>query len=125
MAESDEIFSEVAAMRDELEEQGAMINALVRTSSKERRDDLLKDFSKDVALREIFLLIDGSRAQQEIVEELARRKVKGASRSAVSTKLDKLRFEGLISRTSRGRAGIVYRKTRLDDALGITRTLTR
>jgi hypothetical protein len=125
VAESDELFGEVASLRDELEEQGSMINALVRAASPELRAQLLSEFEKDPALREIYSLIDGKRAQQEIVEDLARRGVRGASRNAVSYKLDRLRFEGLISRVRRTRAGIVYRKTRLDHALGISRQLEK
>jgi predicted HTH transcriptional regulator len=125
MAESDELFTEVASIRDEIEEQGAMINALVRVSSKESRALLLADFEKDPALREIYLLIDGERSQGQIVKALADKKVKGASRSAVSRKIEELFHHGLISRIGQTKEGVIYKKTRLDVALGVTRELSK
>lgn len=123
MAESDELFTEVAAVRDEIEEQGAMINALVRASSPELRKTLLDAFDADPALREIYRLIDGQTSQGQIVAKLATKRLKGTSRSAVSNKVDDLVHEGLIARVGRTRDGIVYKKSRLDAALGISRAL--
>lgn len=125
MSESDELFTEVASMRDEIEEQGAMINALVRASGKESRELLLADFAKDQALREIYLLIDGQRSQGQIVKALEGKKLKGASRSAVSRKIEELFHHGLISRVGQTKDGVIYKKSRLDVALGITRELTK
>jgi|SRR3954469_3280506 hypothetical protein len=123
MAESDELFVEVAAVRDEIEEQGAMINALVRASSPELKKTLLDAFEADPALREIYRLIDGKLSQGQIVSKLAPLKLKGASRSAVSNKIDELVHEGLIARVGRTKDGIIYKKSRLDAALGISRAL--
>jgi DNA-binding HxlR family transcriptional regulator len=120
MAESDELFTEVAQIHDELEEQGGMINALVRASSKEVTEELLEDFRKDPTLRAIYLMIDGTKSQGEIQADLAKKKLPGSSPSAVSNKLKKLFQDGLIVKVRRTKAGIVYRKTRLDTALGIT-----
>lgn len=125
MGESELLFSEVASMRDELEEQGAMINALVRATGKEGRDRLLADFASDPALKEIYLLIDGVRSQGQIVKALESKKLKGASRSAVSRKIDELFHHGLIARVGQTREGVIYKKSRLDVALGITRELTK
>jgi Fic family protein len=125
MGESELLFSEVASMRDELEEQGAMINALVRATGKEGRDRLLADFAGDPALKEIYLLIDGVRSQGQIVKALESKKLKGASRSAVSRKIDELFHHGLIARVGQTREGVIYKKSRLDVALGITRELTK
>lgn len=123
MAESDELFVEVAAVRDEIEEQGAMINALVRASSPELKKTLLDAFEADPALREIYRLIDGKLSQGQIVTKLEPLKLKGASRSAVSNKIDELVHEGLIARVGRTKDGIIYKKSRLDAALGISRAL--
>ena len=125
MGESEELFAEVASMRDELEEQGAMINALVRVHGKEGRERLLEDFANDGALKEIYLLIDGERSQGQIVKELAPKKLKGASRSAVSRKIEELFYHGLIARVGQTKEGVIYKKSRLDVALGITRELTK
>lgn len=123
MSESSELFIEVGAMRDEIEEQGAMINALVRASSPELRTNLLDAFQADPALREIYRLIDGIRSQGQIVTALKPLHLKGASRSAVSTKIDELAHEGLIARVRRTKDGVIYKKSRLDKALGISRAL--
>jgi hypothetical protein len=123
MAESDELFIEVASMRDEIEEQGAMINALVRASSPELRKQLLESFEADPALREIYKLIDGKRSQGQIVAALGPLKLRGASRSAVSNKIEELRYEGLIALVGRTKDGLIYKKSRLDAALGISREL--
>ena len=125
MAESDLLFTEVAAMRDEVEEQGAMINALVRATAKESRELLLQDFATDAALKAVYLLIDGERSQGQIVKQLAGKNVKGTSRSGVSRKVEELFHHGLISRVAQTKEGIIYKKTRLDQALGITRELTK
>lgn len=123
MAESDLLFTEVAAMRDEVEEQGAMINALVRVSGKESRELLLADFAKDEALKAVYLLIDGELSQGQIVKQLAGKNIRGVSRSGVSRKIEELFHHGLISRVGQTKDGIIYKKSRLDQALGITREL--
>jgi hypothetical protein len=123
MPESPDLFGEVGAMRDELEEQGAMMNALVRASSPAMRQTIMDAFDADPGLREVFRLIDGRRSQGQIVAELAGSDIKGTSKSAVSRHIDELVHEGLISRVGRTRDGVVYKKSRLDAALGISRGL--
>ena len=54
MAESDELFNEVAQLRDEVEEQGAMIDALVHINGSDLRTEILADMAKDDALREVY-----------------------------------------------------------------------
>jgi hypothetical protein len=124
MAESDELFNEVAQMRDELEEQGAMIDALVHVSGKELREQILTDMEKDGALRESYLLIDGKRTQGEIAAELDERGI--AKKSAVSLKFEKLAKDyNLIQHVRRGKSGKVYRRTRLGTTLKIDRALEK
>jgi hypothetical protein len=124
MAESDELFNEVAQMRDELEEQGAMIDALVHVSGKELRAQILTDMRKDDALREVYLLINGKRTQGEIATDLATRGV--AQKSAVSLKFEKLAKDyNLIQHVRRGKAGKIYRRTRLGTTLKIDRALEK
>lgn len=123
MLETDELFSEVGAIRDEIEEQGAMINALVRANSKELKQALLDSFATDEALLEIYRRIDGIRTQKQIVDELKASKLKGASQAGVSRRIETLHGEGLIARVGRSKDGVVYKKSRLDAALGISRAL--
>jgi hypothetical protein len=124
MAESDELFNEVAQMRDELEEQGAMIDALVHIGGKELRGQILSDMTKDNALREVYLLVDGKRTQGEIAVDLAARGI--AQKSAVSLKLEKLAKDyNLIQHVRRAKSGKIYKRTRLGTTLKIDRALEK
>jgi hypothetical protein len=124
MAESDELFNEVAQLRDEVEEQGAMIKSLVRQTGKERRDQILADMSKDAALRETYMMVDGKRTQGDIAADLDKRGI--AKKSSVSLKLEKLAGDhDLIQHVRRHKGGKVYRRTGLGATLGIDRELER
>lgn len=124
MAESDELFNEVAQLRDEVEEQGAMIGALVHIGGNELRNEILKDMEKDRALREVYLLVDGKRTQGEIAADLDTRGI--AKKSAVSLKFEKLAEDyGLIQHVRRAKAGKIYRRTRLAKTLKIDRGLDK
>jgi hypothetical protein len=124
MAESDELFNEVAQLRDEVEEQGAMIGALVHIGGNELRNEILQDMEKDRALREVYLLVDGKRTQGEIAADLDTRGI--AKKSAVSLKFEKLAEDyGLIQHVRRAKAGKIYRRTRLAKTLKIDRGLDK
>lgn len=124
MAESDELFNEVAQLRDEVEEQGAMIGALVHIGGNELRNEILQDMEKDRALREVYLLVDGKRTQGEIAADLDTRGI--AKKSAVSLKFEKLAEDyGLIQHVRRAKAGKIYRRTRLAKTLKIDRRLDK
>ncbi|MBA2740657.1 MAG: hypothetical protein H0U46_01435 [Actinobacteria bacterium] len=124
MAESDELFNEVAQLRDEVEEQGAMIGALVHIGGHELRNEILQDMDKDRALREVYLLVDGKRTQGEIAADLDTRGI--AKKSAVSLKFEKLAEDyGLIQHVRRAKAGKIYRRTRLAKTLKIDRRLDK
>jgi hypothetical protein len=122
MTESNELFNEVAQIRDELEDQGAMIDALVHIGGAALRTQILDDMEKDPALREIYLQVDGKRTQGEIVADLESRGL--AKKSAISLKFEKLALDyGLIQHVRRARAGKIYRRTRLGKTLKIDRAL--
>ncbi|MEX0666092.1 MAG: hypothetical protein WD598_15180 [Acidimicrobiia bacterium] len=124
MGETPELYAEVANLRDEVEEQGAMLDALVRSSS--RRSEILDALDKDEALRAVLLLIDGNRAQNDVVDALRAQGVSGASAATVSRKVDILANElGLVLLSRQHAGGKVYRRTRLERALNIVRTLER
>ena len=68
MSESTQLFNEIANMRDELDEQGMMLDALVRASGVgERIVELLR---KDPTAASVLLAVDGKRSQREIVKFL-------------------------------------------------------
>jgi len=124
MAESDELFNEVAQLRDEIEEQGAMIKSLVRQTGRERRQQILDDMARDSALRETYLLVDGQRSQGDVAAELAARGI--AKKSSVSLKFEKLAKDyDLVQHVRRHKGGKVYRRTGLGQTLGIDRELEK
>jgi hypothetical protein len=123
MAESNELFNEIAVLRDEVEEQGAMLDALVRASVGDRLVELLR---KDQAAINVLLAVDGVRSQTEIVDHLRSSGDKGASAASVSRKLKALGEDyGLVALSHRAGSGNVYHRTRLDRALRVSRTLER
>jgi hypothetical protein len=125
MPESPDLFAEVALLRDEVEEQGEMIDSLVRASGKELKAEILNAMKEDPALAQIFLLVDGRRTQGEIVKVLTDRKVKGASAAGVSLRMQRLHKDlYLVHLVRRVAGGNVYRRSRLDQALGISRAVS-
>ncbi|MCU1484944.1 MAG: hypothetical protein JWN67_1690 [Actinomycetia bacterium] len=125
MAESIETFSEIASIRDELEEQGNLIEALLRAQPQLREETLTKILD-DSILGEILLLVDGKRSQNEIGELLRARRVKGASVGNLSNKFDKLAKDlHLIRLADRRASGKIYTRSRLEKVLGVVRSLER
>ncbi len=110
-------------MRDELEEQGTMIDALVRASGGSFRDHVITTLGNDPTLADVYRLVDGHRTQAEILELLRSRGMKGASPRGISERMTKLQHLDLIMLVDRRGGAKVYRHTRLDRALGISRTL--
>ena len=101
-----------------------MIDALVQINGSDLRKEILADMAKDDALREVYLLVDGKRTQGEIAADLAARGV--AQKSAVSLKFDKLAKDySLVQHVRRGKAGKIYRRTRLGTTLKIDRALEK
>jgi hypothetical protein len=124
MGETLDLFAEVAAMRDELEEQGTMIDALVRASGGSFRDQIMAAMTNDTTLAEVYRLVDGHRTQAEILRLLRGRGMKGASSRGISERMTKLQHLDMIALVDRRAGGAkVYRRTRLDRALGISRAL--
>jgi hypothetical protein len=124
MPETTDLFNEIAIMRDELEEQGAVLDALVRAG--DTADRVLDALHKDSVAARVLLAVDGSRSQTEIVNLLKSEGVPGASPATVSRKLKALYEDyGLIAPSHRPGAGNVYHRSRLDRALHISRQLER
>ncbi len=103
-----------------------MIDALVRMSGHEHKQQILEEMEKDPGLAQVFLLVDGSRSQGEILRILQEKQDKGASSATVSRKLDHLHRDlNLIHFVRRSAAGNVYRPGRLAHVLGIARSLNK
>lgn len=118
MPESTDLFYEVAIMRDEIEEQGSMLDALVRASGAGK--DILDRLAQDPAAILVLLAVDGIRSQQEIASAVKK------SEATVSRALTRLAHDfGLVAISQSKAAGKVYHRTRLDKALQISRHLSR
>lgn len=118
MPETPDLFNEVAIMRDELEEQGAMLDALVRASGAGK--ELLGRLIQDESASRVLLEVDGIRSQGQIAKALT------MSEATVSRALAKLKNDyGLVAISHRNSSGKIYHRTRLDRALHISRTLTK
>jgi len=121
--ESTELFNEIAIMRDEIDEQGAMLDALVRASGI--GDRIVEQLRKDDSATRILLAVDGVRSQREIVQHLSDTG-SSVSEATVSRKLSTLAKDyGLVALSHRNNAGNVYHRTRLERALHISRVLSR
>lgn len=126
MPETPDLFNEVAILRDEIEEQGEMISALVRASGADMRQKILDEMKSDPVLAGVLLLVDGNTSQGEMPKRLQDQNSKGVSTATVSRKLDRLSNDlHLIHFVRRTASGKVYRKSRLDQALGISRGLSK
>lgn len=124
MAESLDLFNEVRQLRSRVEELGAMTETLVRAQSGQLTSAMLDRLTGDAALRAVFLNVDGTRSQSEILDALRSAGIRGASAATVSRKLDVLAHElHLIELSDRTAKGKIYARTNLDRILGISRAL--
>jgi hypothetical protein len=126
MPESMDLYAEVAKLRDEVEDVNEMVQVLVRVGGDEEKKKILGKMRKDAALAEVFLLVDGSRSQTEILKDLQKRGIPGASSATVSRKLEVLHKEHhLIHFVRRTASGNVYRLTRLAQVYDLGRALKK
>jgi hypothetical protein len=121
--ESLDLFAEVRLLRAEVEEQGSMLEALVRAQGAEVREAIVKELKADPALSGILRLVNGELSQGQIQQRLAGTGVPGASPAGVSRKMDRLKELHLVAPTRRTKEGVVYRRTSLDRVLGISKAL--
>lgn len=123
MAESLDAFAELRSLRLEVEQQGGMLNALVRYSP-EIKNQVIDEFKKDPVMTIIYQLIDGKRSQKEIIAELTRRGVKGASAPTVTRRIERLRDDLYVIMLLRADGqSPIYAHSRLGRVLGIGRSL--
>lgn len=125
MPESLDALNELATIRARIEGIEHTQEVLVRAHAKTILAEVNERFRADPGLRNIYLLIDGTRTQKEIVSLLAQHG--GAvSQPTVSRKMEILKEDlRLVEIARRTRSGDVYRKTAVDRILGISRRLQR
>lgn len=92
MAESLDAFAELRAMRARLDGIEHRQEMLVRAHSDEILTTVWEYIDRDEMLGEVFLLVDGTRTQKDILAELGRRGTPIA-KGGLSTKLKTLRDE--------------------------------
>lgn len=125
MSETNEALSEIKKLRSEVDQQGEMLDALVRHDPRVR-DSILEEFEKDIVLATVYLLFDGSRTQQQIVENVKTLNIKGTSAPMITRKIDKLRdtMRVITPVTQEGRSWI-YAHSRLGRALNLTKSIRK
>lgn len=105
MPESLDAYAELRAMRARLEGIEHRQEMLVRAHSEEILATVWEYIDGDEMLAEIFLLVDGTRTQKDILAELRRRGTPVAA-GGLSTKLKRLRNElGLVEISERDATG--------------------
>jgi hypothetical protein len=105
------------------------VEHMQRVILRSQEDLVLKDFWKEVDRGEVialmYLLIDGSRTQSEIVDELKRQDIRGGSHAAVSRRMDKLKDLNAIELLDITSSGRIYRRSALDNILNVGKKLQR
>jgi len=125
MPESLDAYAELRAMRARLEGIEHRQEMLVRAHSEEILATVWEYIDRDEMLAEIFLLVDGTRTQKDILAELSRRGTPVA-KGGLSTKLKTLRNElGLVEISERDATGATLRKSDLDKILHLTAKVER
>ncbi|MGD9694899.1 MAG: hypothetical protein AB7V42_04470 [Thermoleophilia bacterium] len=124
MAESNELFVEVAKIHDEVQDLRSLTEALVRDSGA--KQETVEALERDSALAAIYRLVNGQRSQGEIQRALAERGLSGVSPASVSRKLDVLAGElDLVVLVRQTASGKVYRRSSLGRVLKIDRAIDR
>lgn len=123
MPETENLFNEVAQLRDQVEDMAKSVSALTRQSGI--KGDVLDAMAKDPLLAQVFQLVDGRRTQKDILDALRASGV-GGSQATVSRKLDQLVEDwDLVRPTTRTAGGTKYVHTSLAKDLRIVRALEK
>jgi hypothetical protein len=112
MPETEDTANEIKKLRLSVQNVESSLEMMLRHSAADFRKAKLALFSGDEELKAVYLAIDGRRTQAEIVELLLGTPTK-PSQPTVSRRMNKLEDEGLISKVSASKSGIVYQKNEL------------
>lgn len=123
MAETDAAYTEIRSVRLELEQQGSMLDAMVRYTPDIKKH-ITDEIQKDPLLVLIFQLVGTGLSQKEIIAELRRRKAAKTSDATVSRRIEKLRADlHVIVGVGFKDGSPMYGYSRLARALSIQRTV--
>lgn len=110
MAETLETAQEILTIRRKIEAIEGTQELLLRPVAASVREELFKEvFDKHALLVEVYLAIDGSKSQAELVETLKADGVK-ISQPVVSRRLDVLKEHRLVEEAEVGPRGVILRK---------------
>jgi hypothetical protein len=122
MTESLDAFAELSSIRAELDEQGSILSAIVR-SNPELKESILETLNKDTLMKMVYQLVDGKLTQKEIIAEIKSRGVTTTEMS-ISRKIEKLREVLFLIHLVRSQGGSpVYARSRLGIVLNIPRAI--
>lgn len=125
MPESSDALLEIKKLRSEVDQQGEMLDALVRYDPRVR-DSILDEFKGDKVLATVYLLIDGAKTQQQIVESAKSLNIKGASPSMITRKITLLRTQmRVITPVAKDGRSWIYAHNRLGRALSLTKNIRK
>lgn len=125
MPESLDAYSELREIRARVEGIEHRQEMLVRAHSKEILNTIWQYIDKEETLGEVYLLIDGKRTQQDIIDALKAQGIE-VSQPTVSRRLATLTSAlGLIEVAERDGGGVRYRKSELDRILHLTPKVER
>jgi len=123
MPETPELFSEIANLRDQVDDMSRTVSAIARKSGF--KDDILEAMAADPVLARVFLAVDGRRTQSDVIAELARTG-QAVTQATVSRKLDSLIQDwDLVRKSTRDKSGTRYIRTSLASDLRIERSLLK
>ena len=123
MSETNEALSEIKKLRSEVDQQGEMLDALIRYDPI-IRDSILDEFKKDKVLSAVYLLIDGVRTQQQVTDTM--KITQGASQPTVTRKVRELKDQmRVIAPIAKDGNSWIYTHNRLGRALSLTEKIRK
>lgn len=123
MSETSDALSEIKKLRSEVDQQGEMLDALIRHDPT-IRDSILDEFKKDKVLSEVYLLIDGVRTQQQITDTMKTRQ--GVSQPTVTRKVKELKDQmRVIAPIAKDGNSWIYAHNRLGRTLSLTKKIRK
>lgn len=118
---SDEVYNELRTIRSRVESIEKTQEVLVRAEADRILASLLPQFQADRVLGEVYLRVDGTKGQRQIVLALKDAGVPGASEATVSRKMDALRDMDLVELVDRTSFGNIYAKTQIERLLRLSK----
>ena len=121
----DDTFGAIHEIKTELAAQGGILRTLLYAQGSHLADEMIKELLADDVLSQVFLLVNGTRTQTDIIDALRAARMVGASQSSISRKMIRLHDLGLISPVGKSRGAVLFGTTPVADAFKIRQALER